>query len=203
MAKFMRDPLRLATAPDDLLPQLIYGWGNKDWAAGDDYLQACIQEALRSSGPILECGSGLTTILLAGIAQATGNIVWSLEHDIQWGDKVGEAIAGYGITSSRLCVQRLRNYGEFSWYDPPLHAMPDHFSLVVCDGPPGDTKGGRYGLLQVMRQKLEPGATILLDDAERDDESEIANRWATELGTSCRLRGGKKPYIEIRIPKKF
>lgn len=34
------------------------------------------------------------------------------------------------------------------------------FSLIICDGPPGGTKGGRSGLVPVMRSKLERSTLI-------------------------------------------
>lgn len=71
----------------------------------------------------------------------------------------------------------LKDYGDFCWYDAPLESMPDSFSLVICDGPPGATKGGRYGLVPFMRDRLRSGCVILLDDAEREEERTIAARW--------------------------
>ena len=74
----------------------------------------------------------------------------------------------------------LRDYGAFSWYDPPLQELPDNFRLVVCDGPPGMTKGGRYGLLPVFGSRLPQGTVIVLDDADRPSEVELLNRWKDE-----------------------
>jgi hypothetical protein len=75
----------------------------------------------------------------------------------------------------------LKSYAGYSWYDPPLSRWSRNFSLVVCDGPPADTPGGRYGLAPIMREHLAPGCVILLDDAEREPEREIAQRWSAEL----------------------
>jgi hypothetical protein len=74
----------------------------------------------------------------------------------------------------------LRDYGDFSWYDPPSQNLPDQFRLVVCDGPPGQTKGGRYGLLPVFGPRLREGTVIVLDDADRPAEVELVNRWKSE-----------------------
>jgi hypothetical protein len=65
--------------------------------------------------------------------------------------------------------------------------MPKQFSLVICDGPPGSTKGGRYGLLPVMGDRLPPGSTILLDDAGRADEAKLIKRWESEAGFQTEL----------------
>jgi hypothetical protein len=77
--------------------------------------------------------------------------------------------------------------------------MPGRFALVVCDGPPYDTKGGRYGLVPRMRERLQPGCVILLDDAYREQERAIARRWKAELGASFTILGATKPYIEMVV----
>jgi hypothetical protein len=200
MRNFLRDPRLSITGQSSVLSELIYGWGNEDWSALEEYLQGCLQHAQRAEGPILECGTGLSTILLGVISQQRGNVVWSLEHQPLWGKKVASVLERYRISSAHLCISPLKDYGAFAGYDPPLGLMPNEFSMVVCDGPPGDTKGGRYGLLSVMRSRLKPGAAILLDDASRENEKVIAARWASELHTTYDIRGSRKPYILLRIP---
>ena len=183
-----------------MFPDLIYGWGNEDWSAQEEFLVSCSQYALASDGPLLECGSGLSTIVLGVIAQKNGSTVWSLEHNAEWAKRVARALRQYAISSVHLCVNPLRDYGEFAWYDPPFDSMPSNFATVICDGPPGDTKGGRYGLLPIMRSRLKPGAHILLDDSVRESERNVAARWADELNTEYRILGSKKPYILLTIP---
>src|SRR5690349_20751228 len=53
----------------ELLSQLISGWGNDGYAANLDYLEEVAKQSLSCDGPILECGSGASTILL-GILSA-------------------------------------------------------------------------------------------------------------------------------------
>ncbi|RPH77600.1 MAG: hypothetical protein EHM77_07815, partial [Planctomycetaceae bacterium] len=180
--------------------RLAYGWNNEDWSACGDYLHACLQRTLDTRGPILECGSGLSTLLLGMIAQRIGGFVWSLEHHGQWAERVAGEIERFGIRSVRLCVSPLKDYGEYTWYDPPLATMPDGFAGVVCDGPPGETKGGRYGMMPVMRSRLKPGAWVLLDDADRENERAIAARWANESGASCEIHRADRPYVALTMP---
>src|SRR5262252_6242599 len=162
MRRFMADP-QLALAPDGrLLRELISAWGNSGWIAEGGYLRACLTNALASRGPTLECGCGLSTLLLGVVAQRQGYEHWALEHLPEWGTKVGDCVARYGLREVRLHTAPLRRYDEFTWYDPPLARLPRAFALVVCDGPPGDTAGGRYGLLPVMRGRFAPGCVILL-----------------------------------------
>ncbi len=164
----------------NLLSQLISGWGNDGYAANLDYLEEVAKRSLESKGPILECGSGASTILLGILAAQRQLPVWSLEHSSEWRILVSETLKSNGISGVRLCSSPLVEYKEFVWYDPPLAEMPEEFSLVICDGPPGSTKGGRYGLLPVMVERLPVGSTILLDDAGRSDEAEIIRRWESE-----------------------
>lgn len=169
------------------LLQLISGWSNEGYAANLGYLEAVAKSSVMTQGPILECGSGATTILL-GILCARRNIeVWSLENSLEWKDRVTKALEHNRISGVRVCASPLVEYGEFVWYDPPLAQMPKEFSLVVCDGPPGTTRGGRYGLIPVMGSRLPPGSTILLDDAGRPGELELIKEWENEAGFETNL----------------
>ncbi|MCV5153746.1 hypothetical protein OFC46_28050, partial [Escherichia coli] len=69
-------------------------------------------------------------------------------------------------------LAELKDYGDFSWYNTQvIYDFPDSFSLVVADGPPGNTKGGRIGLLPLLKDRLSNDVQILLDDAERESET--------------------------------
>ena len=200
MRRFIRDPESCAHTGDPVLIGLIYGWGNEGWSAPDEYLAACIRHALSSSGPILECGSGLSTILIGLIGKNRGQSHWALEHSPEWAVRVQRMLTRYKLGSAVvLCANPLRDYGDFCWYDPPLESMPSVFDLVICDGPPGSAKGGRYGLVPIMKDRFNPGCVILLDDASREQERAIADRWKTELGASVEIRGTSKPYIKMTV----
>jgi hypothetical protein len=171
----------------ELLHQLQAGWGN-DYAARHDYLQEVMKRAAETPGPILECGSGLTTFLLGLYAGRRGVQTWSLEHMPEWQARVTAALHRHRIPGVDICLAPLRGYGNFDWYDPPLAALPESFSLVVCDGPPETTQGGRYGLLPVLGERLSADALILLDDAERESEREVLRRWASEKNAKVTVR---------------
>jgi hypothetical protein len=171
-----------------LLAELMAGWSNEGYAANLEYLEAVAGASLKTAGPVLECGSGATTILLAILCGKRNVQVWSLEHFPEWGERVSETLKENGLSSGvHLCASPLKDYGDFAWYDPPLAQMPPEFSLVICDGPPGATKGGRYGLLPVMGRRLPRGATILLDDAGRPGELELIKKWELEAGFKTEL----------------
>lgn len=66
---------------------------------------------------------------------------------------------------------------------PPLCEFPQTFALVICDGPPNwTTPGARYGLIPVMRDRLQKDWNILLDDAKAAGKTGMLSRLADEPG---------------------
>ena len=195
----------LIADPDSALSQgsraidnLRYGWDNEGWAAWDEYQKACGREVRDSAGPILECGSGLSTLVAGVLAQHHEKTIWCLEHNPMWAARVQRRLDDYGISSVRVCVKPLRDYGDFTWYEPPLAEMPETFALVLCDGPPADlTPGGRSGMLPVMHERLTPDCVIMMDDAAREHETALAKQWASALGAEPIRHGLRSPYFRI------
>ncbi len=186
--------------PDDkTIKNLIFGWGNQGFSAKIGYLSACINKAQSTKGPVLECGSGLSTILLGIIAQKRGFNHYALEHHTEWASKVQSVLKDYGLNSVQILNKPLKKYQEFDWYDVPFESLPDNFSLVICDGPPAQIKGGRYGLLPVMSEYLNDDCIIMLDDASRKEEVEIADRWKNEYNSEYEIIGDDRPYIELTL----
>jgi hypothetical protein len=116
--------------------------------------------------------------------------IWSLEHSAEWQQRVVDVLQGVGLTCARVAVSPLVSYGDFDWYAPPLKEMPSKFSLVICDGPPGTTKGGRHGLVPVMGDRLSSDCIVLVDDALRSGERQLIRRWETEAGFEAQFVEG-------------
>jgi Methyltransferase domain len=170
-----------------ILASLQHGWGNEGFAAQTDYLEEVARRAAATAGPILECGSGLTTVLLGLLAGRRGVKTWSLEHHAAWRRRVTETIARFEVPNVEVCFAPLADYDGFEWYRPPIDELPNQFQLVICDGPPGTTAGGRYGLLPVLSGRLPTGSVILLDDAHRSGEAEVIQRWTSEANMRVEL----------------
>ncbi|HEX6052781.1 MAG TPA: class I SAM-dependent methyltransferase, partial [Gemmatimonadaceae bacterium] len=197
--RLIHDPLRMAHDPA-ALRALIYGWGNEGYSAQHEYLGAMIRTAgdLDAAGDILECGSGLSTIALAAVARRQGRTVTALEHIPEWATRVRAAICRAGLADTAMVVDApLTERGEFAWYD---FAGSGPYALVICDGPPAATHGGRYGLLPIMRTAFAPGCTILLDDLSRSDEQATLERWARESGGRAEIVVRDKPFGVLKLP---
>jgi predicted O-methyltransferase YrrM len=168
----------------ELLRKLRLGWDNRAWDAKLDYVEEIARRVVVSKGPVLECGSGLSTLVIGYLVGKQQREVWSLEHHPEWHERISGAIQRYHVPGVRLCHAPMRDYEGFRWYDPPLATLPAKFNLVVCDGPPG----GRYGLLPVLGDLLERGAVILFDDARMPGQPEVLERWAAESGVHVEMR---------------
>ena len=201
--QFAGDPAR-SSRDMDLLGELVRGWSNEGFSAKPEYLSAIAQAALESSGSILECGSGLSTLLLSACARQSGARIWALEHTPNWAARVRRELRRLESSPNTNVVDApLRAYSGFSWYDVTRLPAAEIFSVVVCDGPPAETKGGRYGLLPVLAHRLAVGAEIFMDDAARPDEQSIMRRWVSESGGSFTIAGNEKPYAVFTPSRKY
>lgn len=65
----------------------------------------------------------------------------------------------------------------FQWY--ALRALPAiKIDLLVIDGPPGFLQEqSRYPALPMLADRLAAHCTVFLDDAARDDEQALVQRW--------------------------
>src|SRR5881296_3729307 len=78
----------------EALVRLREAWGNPSFAAKLEYLEEVARRGASVGGPILECGSGLTTLLLGLVAVRRGVDVWTLEHLPDWHDRVAQDLKG-------------------------------------------------------------------------------------------------------------
>jgi len=181
--RFLRT-IRAGQVPDDsAYSQLVVAWANDSYSADTRYLQYCVSQVQSGSGPILECGSGLSTLVVAAVAGVRGRQLYSLEHHPEWREKVQSELDRFGLNSvAHLPQTGLISYGEFTWYDVTQVNIPTGVTLVICDAPPHSTHGGRSGLLPVMRKSLAPGCRVLMDDGVRQGEREIVRKWQADFG---------------------
>lgn len=182
---------------DQTMARLLYGWGNS-WSLREELITELWHRAWHTRGPVLECGSGLSTLLLGIAADRLGYDLYSLEHDAGWHAQVAAAVQRLGLKRVRVIAAPLVMHGGYAWYDAPGH-FPEEFTLVLCDGPPGTTMGGRYGLLPELRPAMAPDCVILLDDAARDGEQEVLRRWEQEHHTVSTVSGSEKPFAIVAL----
>lgn len=175
-----RGELAVGRVSELAIHEMWLGWGNYGWSASPALVQAACEQAMRqASRNVLELGSGLTTLALGLVAQHLGNRVISIDHDADWSVKLQSDLAGAGITSVTVECRALRKYGDFDWYESDQFPDLECIGLVLVDGPPGTTHGGRRGVLEILAARLPYDAHVILDDVNRDDEWRLASEWAT------------------------
>jgi hypothetical protein len=165
-----------------LIERLVHAWGNESWSATAPFLMGMLGWLPRTSGAIVECGSGLSTLVLAAALIRGDRTLLSLEHDRSWAERIGTRLPARTRSFVTVALSPLDSYGSFDWYSLPPAQLPTSIGFVVCDGPPGSTRGGRYGMGPVLKDRLAPGCIVLLDDTHRSEERAILQRWRTELG---------------------
>lgn len=170
-------------------------WGNLKWSASEMYVLKCVELSHTTQGSILECGSGFSTAVIGAAHRHASRQIISMEHDPEWVRRVRRRLRIGGLTNVKIVFAPLRRFGDFDWYDTSLEMeVPVGIGLVICDGPPGHTRGGRSGVVPVLRSNLCDRPTIILDDVDRENELRTAKAWASELGLGielCKQPGGR------------
>ena len=156
---------------------LALAWGNPGYAAGPSYLRHLGERASAVNGAVLECGSGATTLLVAALTARTGTEFVVLEHNAAWHELLQRTLDDLGFDHVRLLHAPLKDYGGYLWYEVQAALVPEDIGLVVCDGPPGSTPGGRFGLMPVIGPRLGRRCVILLDDTHRRAERRVIDVW--------------------------
>lgn len=175
---------------------LVACWNNP-WSIPLDELAALVGAVRATTGAVLECGSGLSTIVMAAAAE-DGREVWALEHDTGWLMRVS-AEARRCVTGAQICYAPLKAYGDCDWYTVPP-GVPQELGMIFCDGPLARTKGGRNGILAAdVLERLAPGGAFIIDDATPDQAPLLAAIEA-RLGAVFHVTDGKRPFAILRRP---
>jgi predicted O-methyltransferase YrrM len=158
-----------------------------DWSLAPDDLEAVVGELARYEQPeVVELGAGAATIALARSVAGRSGRLTSVEHDPVWVDRVRAQIDAGGLAAvatvihAPLAPHPLADPGA-RWYSgEALVTLPLEIDLLLVDGPPGNLPGmelGRAPALEALRDRLSPGATVILDDVNRPGERQIIERW--------------------------
>ena len=175
-------------------------WGNYGYSGTVRLLRhICRTMRQRSGVDILECGSGASTILMGILAQRYGCRVVSLEHNAAWVRHMQVMLKRFRLPNSSVLHAPLRSHGrgEYQWYTWPAALSERTFSVVVCDGPPAHTLGGRFGLLPVVDSSLADDCLIILDDTQRLCERQAIARWGQLRHIGTRSHLALKRFTEI------
>ena len=154
----------------------------RSWAASPDVLLTLLDYA-KSSKPsrILDLGSGMSTLVLAKSAPQASII--SIDNSEEFAGKTRKLLDAHGVTNVEVRVAPLTSHKSgVDWYDlSKLHDI-SNIDLLFIDGPPGSKNPqARHPALAECLSKLSPHAIIVIDDAGRDGEKDMAYEFAKAL----------------------
>jgi methyltransferase family protein len=148
---------------------------------------------------IVECGSGVSTVVLARLLRerGAGRLV-AVEHDRHWAALVHQQLRREALDGiARMLDVPLE--GEPPWYGPAaLVELPDDVDLLVVDGPCACDVGHgmrRAPALPRFQECLVVGAAVVLDDIARPGERDVLAGW--EASTDWRFALDERAGVAI------
>jgi len=137
---------------------------------------------------ILECGSGISTLIMAYCLKDLGEgHIWSLEHDKNYADITGENLKKHkledraSVIFAPLKEMSIREK-SWLWYDTEFLNKIEKIDLLLIDGPPENIREmARYPSLPLLAGSLSESAVIVVDDASRRDEKAMVDLWLKEF----------------------
>jgi predicted O-methyltransferase YrrM len=165
----------------DVLP------ATRGWAASPDLLLVLVDQVItQRPSLIVECGSGASTLWLALALRRFGidGRIVALDHDPVFADKTRGFLARHGVSDlAEVRDAPLEDFsladGSYSWYARRAWEDLAGIDLLFVDGPPAATGAkARYPALPLLREALNPAATVVLDDLVVPDMQETLRLWA-------------------------
>ena len=180
--KFMVAEIQAGRCPIELFTETRRYVGNEIFATAEGGLSLCALQ--KADGPIIEAGSGLSTIVLA--AAHPKQTVWCLEHDPLWALKTKQLAAEAGVFNIAICHQKF----DKGWYDlTDLHELPEQFSLGYNDGPPRHLGCSRMGFFMAFGKRTD---NIICDDLDDRWYRQEVEKWGRE-------NSRKVEYVDERV----
>lgn len=181
--------LRAGEMDDELFVWLVEAWNNP-WSATPEFLSTVFRLALQAKGTVLECGSGITTLVLAIASERTGNELVSMEHEKGWLCEVQRLLNRYDLNKHpiQISYSPLVTDSKGTWYLPP---DVGDLSLVICDGP--QRKYGRGGLYRIMGPFMR-NAVVIADDCEDEEELKHISEWSQANDRRFEIMGEQRLF---------
>ena len=184
--------------PDPLVADVCAGWGDASLAGGDGFVTTCLAEAARGTGPVLQCGAGLMTLLLGIVAERADTHLWTLEHDVHQANAVRSWLQQYEISKAHVIAAPPDIVEGCASYVVDYARLPANFALVVCEGSSA-VPGSAQGVLTRVGEHIHPQGVILVHHAKRRRDVEFLAQWSKQAGASMVLKGKLEPFVKIAM----
>lgn len=170
----------------------------RGWSVSADFA-ALLVELMRVHRPsrIVELGGGSSTIITAyAIREVNPQArVIAVEADEGFANKARVELNHYNVEDVAEVIhapisRTMIGEQPWLWYDLAALQSLQAIDFLLVDGPAqhnNPRRMVRYPALPMLCDRLNPGALILMDDTNREDETLIAERWEREYPQLTRL----------------
>lgn len=170
--------VRAGTESEDEYNELARCTGNA-FAADAGVLALCVGVARKCLGPIIETGSGLSSVAMGAVSDSK---VYSLEHLEHYASQTLSLCTQADVPNVGVCYAPLVD----GWYDLDKFDLPKKFALGFCDGPPR-LYGTRYRFFETLAPRC---SAIIVDDIKTDVLfSGRVKAWAEANGRTFQVLG--------------
>jgi predicted O-methyltransferase YrrM len=150
------------------------------YAAAPFTLALVTKLARKCTGPILETGSGMSSVLMAAVTEQQ---VYSLEHLEHYAGQTFGWAKEAGVSGLNICFAPIT---DELWYDVGKFELPNRFSLGFCDGPPR-----LYNTRMRFFETFGDRCTFIVADDVKSDlgYARKVQEWADANGRSLTMLG--------------
>ena len=149
------------------------------YAADAGVLALLVGIARKCRGPIIETGSGLSSVLLGAVSDSQ---VYALEHVTSYAASTVAMCEEAGVSNVGVCMAPMKD----NWYDLDAFDLPAKFALGFCDGPPR-----MFGTRMRFFDHIAPRCSAIIVDDVKTDTNHLrqVQAWADANGRTLQLLG--------------
>jgi predicted O-methyltransferase YrrM len=167
-----------------------------EWAMEPEHLLSLLSRIqFEQPSVIVECGSGLSTVLTGQLVRQNGKgHLFSVEQNRDWHRLMSRVLADQNLDEFVTLIHApLEAYPgredlQTQWYAvdkmEPAFAAIERIDLLIVDGPIAVEPLSRFPALPYFLPKLDARSLIVLDDANRPHEQRVIAEWQK----MCNLR---------------
>lgn len=175
-----------------IFPDLAFFPPTRGWAGSPDFLLKIVELVVSESPKyVIEFGSGVSSVVLgAAMKKFSQGKVESFDHEETFSKKTNRFLQVNSLQNIvNINYSPLMDYrfddNNWNWYDKlQIDKIEANIDLLVIDGPPRFLQEeSRFLALPILFDRLSKKSTIILDDANRENEKQVVESWVHFLKT--------------------
>ena len=191
---------RTGTQPlkPEWIQAILDGFGDTSLKADDPYVTSALSAAATCEGPVLQCGAGPMTLLLAIVMQRRSEYLWCMEHNPSWAQSMRSVLKTYDLRAGQVVEAPAEAFGDHIWYVVDVRTLPKAFGVVLCDGS-NVLPTGLRGVVRRMQGNLSERCVFLVRNTKRPKDLDFASKWAKSVSAPFVLNDVAEPFVKISM----